>query len=160
MDKMIVDLKPRYYTNSSNYKVNIETNHSINLLYNASFHGKDRSPLIDVSMTATELDPNAYKTLSGSVIDLVSISEYNTQISQVFSINLKKPITISVTEKSDHCLFDCTDLDIYEAGDDFHDAMMNFCQFFSTDLEYWQSTDDGDLTKDALILKEKYLSYV
>ncbi len=160
MDMLVFDLEHRLSTSSNNYKVGIEINHSNNLLNNVSFHGKDRSPHKDICMTATALNLNDNNTQSGSVSALTSISEYSTQINQVFSIKLKKPITISVTEKLDHCLFDCTDLDIFEAGDDFHDAMMNFCQFFSTDLEFWQSAKDEELTKDALILKEKYLSYV
>jgi len=84
---------------------------------------------------------------------------YKTEINKIFSIILKMPLSIDVTINKDNCLFDCDELEIYEAGKDYHDAMINFCQFFSSDLEFWQSANDEELTEDAIILKEKYLSY-
>ena len=146
------------FTSSNDYEIEIDFSSSGMLQSNVSFHGKDRSQHWDINMPKVNLSDQI--TQSEDVSEMVIESEYDTQIKKVFSIELKKTITIHVVERSDHCLFDCDDLDIYEAGEDFHDAMMNFCQFFSSDLEHFQSVKDEELTKDAKILKEKYLSYV
>ena len=73
---------------------------------------------------------------------------------------LRKPIVITVEKEPGSVLVTAPDLDITESGMTLADALEAFFAFFQEDLEHWQSTEDQQLTEDALALKRRYLDYV
>ena len=99
-----------------------------------------------------------------SAIDFTAKTIDSTIPSQIRDIpgvgRLRKPIAITVEKESGSVLVTAPDLDITESGMTLADALAAFFAFFQEDLEHWQSTEDQQLTEDALALKKRYLDYV
>lgn len=73
---------------------------------------------------------------------------------------LRKELLVIVTSEKGHTYASNADLEIYESGDTFEEAMSEFYDFFRIDLENWIHSPPESLTPEAKSLKAKYMEYI
>ncbi len=86
--------------------------------------------------------------------------EFPSILRSILDKPLKRDLGVSIVQDGDYWFINCDDLNIYESGDNYFDALMSFSSFFLSDMEYYKNADDQELTEDAKDLKNKYLSYL